>query len=296
MDWTSFPPLTSLRAFEAAARNRSFSAAGRELNVSHAAIAQQVRQLEARLGVRLVERAGRGIALTAEGELLTEHLTRGFGQIAEVLQLLDATEQKRPIQVTMTPSFAVSWFLPRMQLFRSAHPEIELMVNPTPQLIDLAATGCDVAIRFGSGGWSGLESEPLVPSNFVIVAAPDLIAEKKWTGRVEDLVELPWLQELGTSEVEQWLADLGIALPVSTKITNLPGYMVLGAVRDGQGAAATARVFVEDDLASGRLVKIHEATEGAPTGYHLVWRPGVQRPALKAFLRWIRRAAKDDAH
>ncbi len=294
MDWSVFPPLASLRAFEAAARNENYSAAGRELNVSHAAIAQQVRALEAFLGFRLAHRSGRGIALTPEGETLAGQLTGGFGQIGDALRSLSAQEAERPIHITMTPAFAVSWFLPRMPLLRDAHPDIDLMVNPTAEVIDFANSDCDVGIRFGSGGWDGLESEPLVSSNFVIVAAPDLVAGR-WTGDARELLDLPWLQELGSAEVERWLAGQGLEQPTPAHITNLPGYMVLAALRDGQGVAATARAFVEDDLASGRLIVLYEGVRETATGYHLVWRPGIQRPALKAFIAWIRRMAGDDA-
>ncbi len=294
MDWSGLPPLASLRAFEAAARNLSYSAAGRELNVSHAAIAQQVRALEAHLGLRLAQRSGRGLALTPEGRTLAGGLGEGFGRVAETVRSLAAAEADRPLHVTMTPSFAVSWFLPRMPLFREAHPEIDLIVNPTADLVDLAASGCDIAIRFGAGTWSGCESELLLPSNFIIVAAPGLVPED-WRGTPGELVALPWLQELGTEEVTHWLADQGITLPPSAHITNLPGYMLLGALRDGQGAAATARVFVQDDLDAGRLVVIHEVIREVPSGYHLVWRPGIERPALKAFRKWIRGAAREAA-
>ncbi len=294
MDWTRFPPLTSLRAFEAAARNLSFSAAGRELNVSHAAVAQQVKSLEAHLGLRLVQRAGRGIAPTPEGALLVEQLTHSFGQMAETLRALSASESERPLHVTMTPSFAVSWFMPRMQLFRIAHPGIDLVVNPTVELIDFASSDCDVAIRFGAGGWRGVEYELLLPSRFVIVASPDLVG-KDWQGQPEDLLGYPWLQELGTEEVKLWLADQGIEMPARAQITDLPGYMVLAALRNGQGVAAAARVFVEDDLAAGHLIELYEEPEDTSAGYYLVWRAGILRPALKHFLRWIRGATREGA-
>ncbi len=294
MDWTRFPPLTGLRAFEAAARNLSFSAAGRELNVSHAAVAQQVKSLESHLGLRLVRRAGRGIAPTPEGALLAGQLTESFGQMAEALRGLTAAEQERPLHVTMTPSFAVSWFLPRMQLFRIAHPGIDLVVNPTVEAIDFASSDCDVAIRFGSGGWQGVEYELLLPSGFVIVASPDLVG-KDWRGPPEDLLKFPWLQELGTEEVKLWLAEQGIEMPARAQITDLPGYMVLTALRNGQGVAAAARVFVEDDLAAGHLVALHEEPDDLSAGYYLVWRAGIQRPALKHFLRWIREETREAA-
>jgi LysR family glycine cleavage system transcriptional activator len=292
MDWNRFPPLTSLRAFEAAARNLSLSAAGRELNVSHAAVAQQVKALESHLGLRLVQRAGRGIAPTPEGVLLAEQLTESFGQMADAIGGLTAVEAERPLHVTMTPSFAVSWFMPRMQLFRIAHPGVDLVVNPTVEMVDFTSSDCDVAIRFGSGGWQGVEYELLLHSGFVIVAAPELVGEG-WQGDPEDLLNFPWLQELGTKEVKVWLAAQGIEMPAKAQITDLPGYMVLTALRNGQGVAAAARVFVEDDLAAGHLVALHEEPDDMAAGYYLVWRTGIQRPALKHFLRWIRGATQE---
>ena len=163
MDWTAFPPLSSLRAFEAAARNLNYSAAGRELNVSHAAIAQQVRSLESHLGLRLAQRAGRGIELSPQGALLAEHLTHGFGEMAGALRALTAAESDRPLHVTMTPSFAANWFMPRMQSFRAAHPDIDLTVNPTVDLVDLRKTQCDVAIRFGKS--DSIRSKPNGPTS-----------------------------------------------------------------------------------------------------------------------------------
>lgn len=292
MDWSGLPPLAALRAFEAAARHRSHSAAARELSVSHAAIAQQVRALEGFLGLRLAARAGRGLALTPEGEALAAGLTDGFGRVTRAVRALAEAESARPLNLTMTPSFAVSWFLPRLAHFRAAHPEIDLMVNPTSEVVDLVNGPWDAGIRFGGGTWPGIESEPLLPSPFAIVAAPRLV-EGRRIQTPEDLLELPWLQEIGTDEVAQWLASRGIALPPPAHITHLPGWMLLSSVREGHGVAVEARVIVEEDIAAGRLVVLFEEQEdeGAPTGYHLVWRPGVQRPALKTFLRWMRRTA-----
>lgn len=293
MNWNRFPPLTSLRAFEAAARNGSYSAAGRELNVSHAAVAQQVKALEAHLGLRLVRREGRGIVPTSDGAMLAERVTQGFEQISATLHTLTVSDSGRALHVTMTPSFAVSWFMPRLAEFREAHPDIDLVVNPTVDTIDLANSECDVAIRFGAGDWTGGHCELLLPSRFAIVASPDLVGAD-WQGTAADLLRFPWLQELGTEEVRVWLEEQGIEMPSDAHITELPGYMVLGALRAGQGVAVAARVFVEDDLAEGRLVSVHETDDDTPTGYYLYWRRGVERPALKRFLSWIRSAASED--
>lgn len=293
MDWTGIPPLASLRAFEAAARNRSYSAAGRELNVSHAAVAQQVRSLEGFLGLKLAERAGRGIATTPEGTMLAEQLSRGFGEVATAVRQLGEASATRPIHVTMTPGFAASWFLPRMADLNHVHPEIELSVNPTAQLVDFTTTNLDVAIRYGSGTWKGLKSEALMASDFVIVGAPDLIGERAWTGTPEDMLRLPWLQEYGTAEVKEWMDYMGLGMPADAHITSLPGFMLLSAVHAGQGIAATARAFVKDDIAEGRLVELYADTDDPGSGYYLVYRAGLQRPALKKFLAWLRSRATD---
>ncbi len=292
MKWTGVPPLASLRAFEAAGRNLNYSAAGRELNVSHAAIAQQVKSLENHLDLRLAARSGKGIELTPEGVFLLEHLTRGFEDIADGLSSLSQAEAERPVHVTMTPSFAANWFMPRMQSFRAVHPDIDLTVNPTVDLVDLRKTQCDVAIRFGAADWSGLESRLLLPSHFVIVGVPDLVPDD-WQGRPEDFLKLPWLEDLGSDEVGHWMEDQGIEMPSTTHVTRLPGYMMLTALRNGQGVAATARVLIEEDIADGRLVILYETSKASASGYHLVWRPGIQRPAVKDFVRWIRREARD---
>lgn len=294
MDWSTFPSLTSLRAFEAAARNGSYSVAGRELNVSHSAVAQQVKSLEDFLGCKLVGRAGRGIALTDQGKSLIQQISLGFGLVRNAIDVLNTSEAEKPLNITMTPCFAVSWFLPKLPMFRSEHPDIDLVVNPTYEKIDLSTSDCDLAIRFGSGNWDSVQSEMLVPSDFVIVASPDLIGDN-WTGDAEDLLRMPWLQELGTDEIIEWLLEQGFSMPRKAQITELPGYMLLTALRNGQGAAATARVCVEDDLSSGRLKLLHEQPQNSPTGYHVVSIDRPRRPSLQKFYNWIKRMALIDS-
>ena len=157
MDWTDFPSLNGLRAFATVAETGSYSRAARSLNVSHAAISQQVRALEARLGLTLVIREGRGIKLTNQGAALAVHLQRGLAAIREGVDALTGAEASRPLQVTMPPAFAVSWLMPQITDFQHRHPEIMLMLNPTAQVIDPAPGAIDVAIRFGHGDWPGMD-------------------------------------------------------------------------------------------------------------------------------------------
>jgi len=294
MDWSDMPPLATLRSFEAAARHLNFTSAGREMNVTHAAQSQQVRRLEERLGVSLMGREGRRLALTDDGARLAWQLSEGVGTLQQAIAAFTDNEAMRALKVTVTPIFATSWLMPRIADFRTGHPDIELMLNPTFELIDLRRDNYDLAIRYGAGRWPRLQSEPLILSSFVVVAATSLVGDR----RIEtpaDAADLPWLQELGTDELKIWMERRGVTVPNKKNITHLPGYMIMSALRDGQGVACTARVFVEEDIRAGRLVVLFEEEEGSeqyPSAYHMVWQPGPMRPPLKAFVTWLKQVAK----
>ncbi|KZM50221.1 LysR substrate-binding domain-containing protein [Labrenzia sp. OB1] len=292
MDWRSLPSLNSLKTFTAVAETKSLSAAGRELNVTHAAVSQQVKSLENFLGLQLVVREGRGIVLSPEGEQLFEGLSRGFEAILETLDELLREDIARPLNITVTPSFAVSWLMPRINDFRLKHPDIELMLNPTAEVVELKPGGVDLAIRFGKGDWPGFDSELFICTNFAVVGASCLIGDKR-IEKPEDILEFPWLSEYGTNELTIWMESQGVVPTGKLNITHLPGYMVLEGVRRGEGISATAKMFLEADIATGNLKVLFEEGVYPGTGYHLVTRPGVKRPPLKAFMSWLRTLRPD---
>ena len=137
MNWSDLPSLSSLRAFAVLADKGSYTRAATALNVSHAAVSQQVKALEARLGVPLVARDGRGVALTEEGQSLARDLATGFAAIRRGVETLTGADDQRPVQVTMSPAFAVRWLMPRITDFQVQHPEITLMLNPTAEVVEL---------------------------------------------------------------------------------------------------------------------------------------------------------------
>ncbi|MDF2233331.1 LysR family transcriptional regulator [Albimonas sp. CAU 1670] len=285
------PSLAALRAFEAAARTLSFSEAGREMNVSHAAVAQNVRKLEAELGRPLMRRAGRGLALTADGALLARGVSAGFDEIRAALEAFAEEDAARPVRVTLTPNFAVGFLIPRLGGFRRAHPEIQLDIDPSARVVDLSEGRVDLAIRYGDGSWPGVESRLLLASPRIITAAPSLV-EGRRVERMEDLAAFPWLQEQGTEEMSRWLVEHGVEGLTGAGGAYLPGYMIHPALLDGQGIALSGKVFVQADLDAGRLVKLFEDDDPeGRLGYHIVRRPGPERPALQAFIRWLRREA-----
>lgn len=286
----NLPPLAQLRAFAALAEAGGMSAAGAMLNVSHAAVSQQVRALEDHLGLRLFVREGRSVRLTAEGQRLGDTLREAFGAIAREVEGLTGADADRPLQITCTPSFAARWLLPRLSLFRARHPDIDLMLNPTAARADPEPGGIDLAIRYGSGVWPGMEVEMFLPTAFVIAASRSLVGDRE-IAQPADLIDFPWLQEIGTDEVRHWLAAHGVTEARVKRMTELPGTLLQDALRSGEGVAATALAFVEEEVASGEI-RILFDDEGAGAGYYLVTRPGPQRPVLKDFIRWLRRQAK----
>ncbi|MBS0564074.1 MAG: LysR family transcriptional regulator [Proteobacteria bacterium] len=285
-DWRTLPPLSALRAFCAFAEAGALEPAGARIGVTHAAVSQQIRGLEARLGLTLVERRGKRLALTAQGQQLAAALSEGFGLIGRTIAEMTGREATRPLRITTTDAFAGGWLLGRLQDFRTRHPGIDLVLDPTPDLRDLG-TQADVAIRFGKGRWPGAEARLLLRTPIVLVAAPRLVPEGAATDMAA-LARLPWLQEIGTSEATAYMESHGV-VPQGPGFLSLPGSLLLDAVRDGQGLTVIARAFVEADLAAGRLRLIHEDSERE--GYFLVTRTGSLRPAVAAFCKWALRQA-----
>lgn len=290
MDWRILPPLSALRAFAAFGETRNVVDAGKALGVSHAAISQQLRTLEQHLDVPLLDRNGRSLILTPEGERLAQGLQQGFGGIVEIVEEITGQQKARPLHVSVTSTFAASWLMPRLPKFRAAHPQVDLMIDPSANLVSLDADGMDIAIRYGVGPWPGVDAELLLKSPMVVIAAPSLVGE----GEIDDLKELaryPWLEEFGTSESSTWLHRLGVTAP-SHGMLQVPGNLVLDGARDGHGIAFTVRAFVARDIAAGRLRELH-VEENPDAGYHIVTRSGVSRESVKAFVKWLRKEARE---
>jgi LysR family glycine cleavage system transcriptional activator len=288
MNWTDLPSLSSLRAFAAVADTGSYTKAASALNVSHAAVSQQVKALQERLAIPLVARDGRGIALTEEGAALARDLATGFAAIRRGIETLTGVDAERPVQVTMSPAFAVRWFMPRIMDFQVRHPEITLMLNPTAEVVELKPGGVDLAIRYRDGRGPKTKVDPILIADMVVVGTPALIGEQQ-ISRPAMLVGLPWLQEYGTNEVADWMARHGVTPDRPLMITHMPGNLIMDAVRRGDGITYTARPWVEEELRSGHLIELF--ADKAFGTYYIQTHPGVLRPSVKTFLEWLRQQA-----
>ncbi|MBL3585764.1 LysR family transcriptional regulator [Rhodovulum sulfidophilum] len=293
IDWTRLPPLTALRAFEATARLESFSAAARSLNVTHAAVAQQVRALEDHLQLALVRRDSRGMTATPEGARLAAALGEAFRKIQEGVDEVRATEDAAPLKISLTPAFAENWLMPRLGSFWAAHPEIELALIPSTALADLRAGGYDMAIRYGSGAWPGLEAELLTSTRFVVVGTPELTGDPR-PGSFAELTRFTWLTAQDSPEQALWAESTGLSW-TRVRATSFPTTgLSLAATRAGYGLSIQPITLVEDDLRAGRLAALFEQ-ESLGLGYHIVTRPGHRPPRLRAFIGWLRQAAGPQA-
>jgi LysR family glycine cleavage system transcriptional activator len=289
LDWNRFPTLNSLRAFAAVAEALSFSRAAASLNVTHAAVSQQVKSLEDRMGLVLLERKGKTISLTAEGESLARDLARGFSAIHDGVKALANAGRERAVQVTMPPAFATGYLMPRIAKFQQEHPEITLMLNPTAEVMELAPGGIDIAIRYCDGIVPGMEVMPLIFADMVVVGARDLVRGKKISDLAE-LCELPWLQELDSNDTNDWMERQKIVADKPMHVTYMPGSLIMDAVRRGHGLTFTARCFVEKDIEAGLLVEL--CLEPGLGGYYIVTRPGTLRPSVLSFVNWLQRQSE----
>jgi LysR family glycine cleavage system transcriptional activator len=291
------PPLTALRAFEAAARHLSFTRAAEELLVTQTAISHQVKLLERHLGVTLFRRHPRRLALTAEGAAWAAELSAVFSRLLDAnRRLRSRARTARPVvSVTVIPSFAARWLVPRLGRFLARHPELDVRLSATEHLVDLAAEGVDVGVRYGSGKYPGLAVAKLADDSLVVVCAPSLRARKKLTVP-EDLRRHVLLHDDTPDAWADWLtreAVTGVDPERGTVLTD-SSMLVEAAVR-GQGVALARWSLAMDDLAAGRLERPFPRAPPMPTGkaYFVASakRASAKGPAA-AFIQWLRGEAE----
>lgn len=287
------PSLKALRAFEAAARHGSFSEAARELNVTHAAISHQIRALEEELGAALFHRTGRQVELTDRGAKLLPVLSAGFDQMAEAWALAGAKDSAT-LTVSVEPSFAARWLVLRLGKFNRAHPEIELRLLPSSEIVDFAREDVDLGIRYGLGGWPDVVSEKLFEATVYPVCSPLLLDPKRPIRKPEDLKSYPLLHEETMQHWVNWLEQAGVKHPrwAARGPLFIEASLALQAAAGGQGVALANDTLAMADLAEGKLIRLFDMEMPDEEGYWLVYPEGsLKKPKVNAFWRWIREEA-----
>lgn len=302
---SSHLPLNALRVFEAAARHLSFRQAAEELNVTPAAVSQQIKSLEDLLDAKLFHRLHRGLALTEAGEAGLTPLQDGFARLQEGVRLLRGAEDRSGLNVWMAPSFASRWLLPRLDSFIEAHPHIELWINASADLIDsessrlnfneelMLAEGIDVGIRFGSGRYPGCRVDKLMPAEVVPVCSPQLLKRtNKPLTKPEDLAHHVLLHDdtpyEGRPGWDDWFEAAGVTGVDTQRGVHFNSLqLALAAASDGQGVALGIRQLAEDDIEAGLLVMPFKEMVETDRSYYIISREETaDNPAVVAFREW----------
>lgn len=288
MDLRRLPNLSALRAFEAAARLESFSRAAEELFVTHGAISHQIRALEQELGAALFARNGKRISLTPAGRQYAAAIRAALGDIAQATRKLQAgTRSERRLVLTTMPSFASRWLTPRIGRFIDRHPELEVELRCSAELIDFEREDVDIALRMGKGNWPGLHVEKVLEDVFFPACAPTYNG-----GRVPQSSDDLRCSTLLRSEGEPWspwfsAAGIDLPEPVQGMMYQDSGMLSQAAIV-GQGVALVRRSLAVGDILAGRLVRLFEVDTPCEWDYYFVCPPPVfETQRVQAFHAWF---------
>lgn len=281
---TSQLPLNALRAFEASARQGSFTRAGLELFVSQTAISHHVKSLEELLGVKLFRRLPRGLALTDEGAALAPVLTDAFRRVSATMSRFEEGHFHEVVTVGVVATFAVGWLMERLPAFQAAYPYLDLRIMTNNNRVDLAGDGLDFAIRFGDGSWRGTEAMHLISSPLSPVCSPALAAQLR---EPADLAHIDLLRSYRADEWTRWFKAVGATAPVLRGMIFDTSLALAEAAARGVGAALLPINMFERDMENGRLVRPFDTT--VLTGhYWLTWlKSRDMTSGMAAFQKWL---------
>ncbi len=281
-----FLPLNGLRAFEASARHLSFTRAAIELCVTQAAVSQQVKGLEKRLGVALFQRLPRGLKITAEGEALLPTVTSSFDQMATTLDRIEAGQVRELLFLGVVGTFAVGWLLPRLQAFQKQHPFIDVRVSTNNNRVDMAAEGLDFAIRFGQGSWHGTDAFRLFEAPLSPLCTLKLAETLKTPA---DLMEATLLRSYRADEWSNWFAAAGVtpAAQVNAGIVFDTSLGMMEAALQGLGVALAPPSMFSRHLASGAIIQPFPVTISLGSYWLTRLQSKPPTPAMQAFSDWM---------
>jgi LysR family glycine cleavage system transcriptional activator len=293
------PPLSALRAFEAAARHMSFSKAADELHVTPAAISHQVHALEDDLGVRLFHRMNRSIELTASGQILLPGLSEAFIAIQSSVRRLRAHNDTGTLTVTSSPSFAAKWLVLRLHRFQEQHPDIDVRISATDEVVDLTKGDFDVAIRYGCGKYPGLDIELLFTNEVFPACSPQLLTTGPPLRIPADLPRHTLIHDRAVERDalvptwQMWLKAAGVKeAPAAAGMTFNNIHLALDAAIAGHGIVLAYSNIAAADLTAGRLMRLFSLALPDQFAYYLVTAPGaLERPKVRAFRNWLRQEA-----
>ncbi|WP_045457694.1 LysR substrate-binding domain-containing protein [Vibrio campbellii] len=283
----NLPPLNSLKAFEATARLQSFTKAAEELNVTRAAVSQQVKSLEAYLDATLFERNGAQLNLTQAAHEYLPVVSHVFQSLSAATQHLFSRQQQAQLTLHVAHSFCSQWLMPRLADFHRQHPKISFKVSTTANAMPSNSDIADVEIINGYGEWQSQKAIQLTRENWIVVASPGFLH----LNPVRDLADLTRLPKLATGGYQEtwqcWLEQQGYQGTI-IKLTGEFEHSLLAieAAVNQLGVLLVRDLLVEDHLQQGTLVKVGEWSMPSRGAHHMIIRDE-EKPHVKAFVDWI---------
>ena len=297
------PPLSALRAFEAAARLQSFTRAAEELNVTPAAISHQIHALEGDLGVKLFHRLNRAVELTPSARVLLPGLSEAFAGIQASVRRLRAHNDTGTLTVTVSPSFAAKWLVLRLHRFQERYPAIDVRISASDEVVDLSRGDFDLAIRYGTGRYSALHVELLARNEVFPACSPQLLEDGPPLRTPEDLRHHALIHDQAVDRDPlvptwaMWLKAAGVAdVPANSGISFSGTHLALDAAIAGHGVVLAYSTIAAADLTAGRLVRLFSLSLPDLFAYYIVTVPGaLERAKVKAFRDWLREESDETA-
>jgi len=280
------PNFSALRAFEAAARHENFSRAAEELHLTHGAISHQVRGLEEELGRPLFVRHGRQVKITNDGLKFAQFLGKAFADIAAATDAMRAASISQRLTITSIPSFAARWLAPRLGRFIELYPDIEVVLQSSGALQDLAREGVDVGIRFGRGHYPGMVVLRLMGDVYYPVVSPH------YRGGQLPAVPADLARHTLLRSVEHWTpwfnaAGLDMPEPAGGLLFEDLSMLIRSAA-DGNGVALVRHVVAMQEIASGQLLRLFDIASPSTDEYYFVTPPNAaSKPQVQAFRDWL---------
>jgi LysR family glycine cleavage system transcriptional activator len=299
------PSLDTLRVFSVAARHMSFTKAADELHLTQSAVSHRVRALEEELGILLFNRLPRRLELTHAGRTLAQRVDQAVADIAHTIADLDQGGDARRLKVTVLPSVASRWLVPRLPRFHAQYPDIELQLISDPRVLDLRVARIDLAVRFGRGSYPGYAVTMLMPDHVFPVCSPRLIAQHGPAATVETLLDMPLLHDSSTegdgsgSDWRSWLDHIGrreLACRDGQRFSEA-GLLIDAAVL-GLGVALARASLVSDHMTNQTLVCPLRLAAPTAFAYYLLGLPeAAALQKIVCFRDWVQaEAAAMTAH
>jgi LysR family glycine cleavage system transcriptional activator len=284
------PPFKSIEAFVVAAESLSFTSTASSLHITVPAVSRRIQALEAELGVALFQRTHRSLELTQIGEGYFQKLAPAIETIRQASMSVRPDPRRNVVKISVFPSFAANWLLPRLPRFFAQHSSVQIEFDTSVQYVDVGAGDIDVAIRFGSGNWSGVEIEPLLDATIYPVCGPDFPRRGSSIQAPQDIMKYPLLGLSQQADFwSQWLHAAKLSQLAGVRFTNFDDcHLLYQAAANGLGIAIGLDTLVQPYLDDRRLRRLFDLKVKQPKKFYIVCRTyNRQKLPVHLFCTWL---------